>query len=294
MTWKRPPTARLLAVLCVLVATLAPVAATSAPKSYAQAEAAWHEGMLEESRALYEQAMAEGGLFPQEVVIAYSRIGTVKAALKDEQGALSDFRVAAAIDPKFELPADSGPIAKKLYTQARGEAAAQGEALSLTLELPKLLPVAKEFQVGTSIPEGFAVLVAEVVVTIEDPVSGKKWRRRKPAEPKLEFAFPDRVAIKGAKLKVTAAAVDAHDNAWVMAWGELVVEGERALATMEAGEVDPFAKDEPATDQRSRKKLLKGPMPWIVAGGVVLIGGTIAVVAATRPKRVEVGPPSWQ
>ena len=265
--------------------------ALAAPKAFGQADAAWHQGELEKANDLYEAAVKEGGLEPNEVVIAYSRIGTVKAALKDNTGALSAFRVAAAIDPEFELPADSGPVAKKLYAQARKEAEEQGgERLSLKVTTPDSLPKKKAFSVETTIPEGYAVLVAEVVVTVEDPVTGKRWRRKKPSEPSLSFEFPDRVAIPGARLSIKAAAVDSQNNAWAVSETKVKVEGSRPTASYaEEDEQIPG----PKKDAQKDDDILEGPIPWIV-GGALLVGGIIIFVVAQPSSEVTVGAPSWR
>jgi hypothetical protein len=277
-------------LLCALLLG-APLGAT--PKSFAQADAAWHQGDLDKSKELYEEAVKEGGLEPREVVIAYSRIGTVRAAMRDANGALSALRVAAAIDPEFELPADSGPVAKKLYAQARKEAAQQGgERLSIKLDVPETVPQKKAFSIQTEIPAGFAVLVAEVVVTIEDPVTGKRWRRTQPAEPSVSFEFPPRVAIPGARLSIKAAAVDSQNNAWAISETKLRVQGSRPSAAGRSDDVDdqiPTPKQDPKKDDG----IFDGPIPWIV-GGAVLLGGII-IYAVTRPSdEVTVGAPSWR
>lgn len=282
---------RWVVLLAIVVALLRFETAHATPKAFGQADAAWHQGELEKAKELYEGAVKAGGLEPNEVVIAYSRIGTVAAALKDNTGALSAFRVAAAIDPEFELPADSGPIAKKLYAQARKEAEQQGgDRLSLKLELPESVPKKQAFTIETQIPEGYAVLVAEVVVTIEDPVTGKRWRRKKPSEPSLSFEFPKRVAIPGARLSVRAAAVDAQNNAWSVTESKLKVEGTRPSSALAEGD-DQFPP--PKKDAKKDEGILDGPIPWIV-GGAVLVGGII-LFAVTRPSNeVDVGAPSWR
>lgn len=264
----------------------------SAPKSFGQADTAWHTADLEKAMQLYSDALAEGGLAPNEVVIAYSRIGTVKAALKDTNGALSAFRIAAAIDPMFELPADSGPAAKKLYERARKEAADfGGERLELTITAPETVPAQRPFKLETSIPEGFAVLVAEVVVTIEDPTTGKKWRRKAPAEAKVTFEFPKRVAIRGARLKITAAAVDGQNNSWTVAESKLKVEGVREIDAISDDPIDDQPRKKP--EAKSNFLSLEGPLPWIV-GGVLLVGGVIVFAATRPPDEVNVGAPSWK
>jgi len=264
--------------------------AHATPKAFGQADTAWHQGELDKARELYEQALAEGGLDPAEVILAYSRVGTVKAALKDTAGALSAFRVAAAIDPEFELPPESGPKAKKLFQKARAEAAQQGGAkLNILLKAPDTVPSKQGFTLETEIPPGYAVLVSEVVVTIEDPVTGKRWKRKKTAEPTLTFDFPKRVAISGARLKVKAAAVDAQNNAWTVAEGKIRVEGIREGESMDEPIPDP--------DKRPEKDkggdFFSGPIPWIV-GGALIVGGIVLYAVTRPPDDVSVGAPSWK
>ncbi|MBK7584895.1 MAG: tetratricopeptide repeat protein [Myxococcales bacterium] len=261
------------------------------PKSFGQADAAWHQGELEKARELYEQALAAGGLDPGDVVIAHSRVGVVKAALNDTNGALSAFRVAAAIDPNFELPPESGPKAKKLFQQARKESEQQGgEKLRITLKAPDTVPAKQGFTLETEIPPGFAVLVSEVVVAIEDPVSGKKWKRKKSAEPSLTFDFPKRVAMSGARLKIKASAVDAQNNAWTVTEGKIRVEG---LRVSESGMDDEPIEEPTKPPEKDKDSFFSGPLPWII-GGALIVGGIVAYAVTRKPDEVSVGAPSWK
>ncbi|MEZ4220276.1 MAG: hypothetical protein R3B13_05045 [Polyangiaceae bacterium] len=288
MVFPTAPRRAFLGLILALVALALPAAAT--PKAFGQADAAWHTAELEKAMKLYQDALNEGGLEPNEVVIAYSRIGTVKAAVGDKDGALSAFRVASSIDPGFELPADSGPVAKKLYQKAQAEAGQLGGAkLELTLTAPENIPPQKPFTVETAIPEGFAVLVAEVTVTIEDPATGKRWKKKAASEPKLTFEFPKRVAIRGARLKVKAAAVDGQNNAWTVAETKIKVEGVREMSEISD---EPLAEKPKKKEEKSNFFSLDGPLPWIV-GGAVLVGGVILYAATRPPDEVTVGSPTW-
>ncbi|MBX3183350.1 MAG: hypothetical protein KF915_12045 [Polyangiaceae bacterium] len=283
--------------LCV--SSLVAGVAVAAPKSFGQGDAAWHRGELEEAQAFYVQALEEGGLEPEEVVIAHSRIGTVKAALKDNAGALSDFRVASVIDPNFELPADSGAAARKLYEQARREASEQGEKLTLNLEAPRDIPANEAFVIETEIPEGFAVFVTRVVVVIEDTLTGKRWRKRQDSSGKLTFKFPPKVAEPGARLKVRVSGVDDRDNAWVAESLTIRVKGSRggaggAVPTGSSKNEDPFANDAKKDQGKEEGGIFAGPVPWI-AGGVLLVATVATVFLVTRPASdVSVGAPAWQ
>ncbi len=278
-------------VACAALALARPVVAQ--PEGFAAAAEAWAQGDLESAHAHYQAALDKGGLEPADVVVAYARIGTVKAALRDTQGALSAFRVAAAIDPAFQLPEDSGPVAQKLYAQALMEAAQQGEALSLQLTAPDSLEHDQAFSVQTVIPEGFAVFVAKVVVTIEDPATGKKWKKSKNSEPSLDFEFPDRVAVKGAQLVVKAAAVDGQNNAWVVSKAIIKVSGTRQ--GFDWGEEEEERPAEGADAKKDDKDggIFSGPVPWIV-GGAVLLGGILLFAATSSSDTVTVGAPKWE
>ncbi|HQP38643.1 MAG TPA: hypothetical protein PLI95_25835 [Polyangiaceae bacterium] len=80
-----------------------------------QAAKKWEAAELTEAAKLYQQALDEGGLYPSDVLVAYTRIGTVQAATNQQNLALSSFRVAASIDPSFELPSEAGKKAQALY-----------------------------------------------------------------------------------------------------------------------------------------------------------------------------------
>ena len=284
--------ASVLSFLCFVALWLCSAGAQAAPKSFGQADTKWHTGDLEAAQSLYEKAIAEGGLEPDEVVIAYSRIGTVKAALKDKAGALSAFRIAASIDPAFELPPDSGPRAKKLYAKARKEASAQdGQKLEIALTAPTKIPARRPFSVKTEIPEGYAVLVSKVVVTVEDPLTGKRWRRRQDSAPSLTFDFPKRAAVSGARLKIRAAATDNHENAWSVATQRTRVAGKRASSAV-VGNNDP--NPPPPNKKKDKDGILAGPWPWIVGGALVVAGGIVAYAALSSSSEVAVGAPAWR
>jgi tetratricopeptide (TPR) repeat protein len=297
------------ACLVVLGVCLA-APAWGSPKTFAKADAAWHSGELEESKDLYERALAEGSLNPDDVVIAYSRIGTVKAALKETAGALSAFRIAAAIDPSFELPPDSGPKAKELYARARAEAEAQGLKLDITVRAPKSIAKKEPFSIEVDIPEGFEVMVSEVMVTLEDKAGGKAFRKSLPAEPHLSFEFPGKVAQAGVRYRVRAAAIDAQKNSWAIAETKIKVEGKASAAakddeeeeamptTWGSGEIDPFAEQDKKDARREKKKpFFQTPVGWATIGGAAIalaVGGFFVYQALTPADSVSVQAPEWR
>lgn len=270
----------------------------AAPPSLGKGDAAWHQGELDVAMTHYQQAVKAGGLQPDEVVLAYSRIGAVQAALGEEKAALNSFRVAVTVDPEFVPSADSGPVAKALVDKARAEVAAIGDYLSLSISAQELVPAKKEFTIVTVLPEAYITSIAEVSVEVEDLATKKRWRQSKPAEAQNEFKVPKRVATSGAKLKVTARALDEDKNAWAVAEQKIGVKGKTAAGADDGDEISPFeptkAEGRRGRDDKSKEGgFFSGPTPWLVGGGVVVVAAVVATVLLLPSNEASVGAPSW-
>ncbi len=260
------------------------------PTPMEAAEMAWSEGRLEDALKLYESILKGGGLEPFDVVLAYARIGTVKAALGDQTGALSAFRVAAVVDPEFKLPDDSGRVAAKLYGQAREQAENQGERLTLKLDLPEDgVSSGAAFSVGVEIPEGFAVFVDTISVKVRDTLGGKEWVQKEGADSRVVLRFPAEAAVAGAKLKVQARAFDSDGNAWVLEEGRIEVDGVRdlGLGGWGNGEKPVVVEDD------SSGGFFSDNWPWLVGGTAAVVTGVV-LFAVLQPADVSVGAPRWQ
>ncbi len=255
------------------------------------AEQAWGEGRLEDALALYEAVLKKGGLEPKDVLVAYTRIGTVRAALGDETGALSAFRVAAVVDPTFELSGDSGPAAQRIYEQAREQALTQGARLSLDVKASKEpLAAGQPFALTVGIPDGFSVFVETVTVRVRDVLSGKVWVEKAVADGEVVLRFPGEAAVAGASLRVEARAVDADGNAWVLTELRVAVDGARAQDLGGWGiEEKPVAKEE----SHGVFAFVGDHWPWF-AGGAAAVAAGAAMFFVLRPTEVSVGAPAWQ
>lgn len=269
----------------------------AAPPSLGKADTAWHQGELDVAMSHYQQAVKEGGLEPDEVVLAYSRIGAVQAALGEEKAALESFRVAVTIDPEFVPSADSGPLAQQLVDKARGEVSALGDYLSLSISAQEVIPAKKEFTVVTVLPEAYTTTIAEVSLEVEDLATKKRWRQSKPSGAQIEFSVPKRVATSGAKLKIVARALDDDKNAWAIAEQKISVKGKAADGAEE--ELSPFAptKEEERRAKDDKKKeggFFSASTPWLVGGGVaVAVVAVVATVLLLPSNEADVGAPSW-
>lgn len=253
----------------------------------AQASAKWDEAMLTEAAPLYEKALKEGGLFPADVVVAYARIGTVQALLKQKEAALSSFRVAAVIDPEFQLPAESGKLAKEIYEKARKEAAKQGGKLEVATEAPERVDAAKPFSVTAKLPEAFAPVVDKLGIEVKDMAAkGNPWKAEQPSTSSVTFDVPGKQVRGGATLLVRVSALDQYGNRW--ATQEVKVKVREAKTDTAPVETAPTPPPE-----EKKKGFFSTPWPYAI-GGALLVAGVILFAATRPPSEVNVGAPAWR
>lgn len=260
-----------------------------------QAQKAWEEAELTKAADLYDQALKEGGLYPADVLVAYVRIGTVRAAMNQRNAALSAFRVAATLDPAFELPSEAGPKAKQLYKQARADAEKQGGKLDITAEVPEQSAAGAMFVVTAHVPEAFVPLIVDVGITVSDPsissTSYKPFTSKQAAATEIRFEVPGKAVVPGANLLVRVDALDSHGNRWASAQSRVKVAARKRV--IEPGPGDGMI---PGEDEENKKKsggFWGGPWPWVIGGAVV--AGSVATYLMTRPTPdVTVGAPAWR
>ena len=285
----RASTAALLTALCIAAA---PSVASAEDKTFlAQAAEKWEQGAITDAAPLYEKALSQGGMFPPDVVLAHARIGTVHAASGKKEAALNAFRVAAVIDPGFQLPAESGPVAKKLYEEARKQAQKQGGKLEVSVDAPEKVDAQKGFTVTAKLPEAFAPVVDKIGIEVRDTSTLKPgWKADQAATAQMTFDVPAKHVPGGTTLIVRVSALDAAGNRWAIADAKVrVKEGKTEVAAV----VDtPPEKDE--KEKPSKKGgFFSGPWPYAIAGAIVLAG--IVGYAATRPpNHAEVSSPQWR
>lgn len=264
-----------------------------------QAAKAWEEAELNKAADLYQKALEAGDLYPADVLVAYARIGTVLAAMGDRNAALSKFRVAAALDPTFELPSEAGPKAKAVYKQARQDAERQGGKLEITAEVPTQSASGAEFVVVARLAEAFAPLVVDIGITVQDPSIStstvKPWSTKKPAETQVEFEVPGKVVMAGANLLVRVDALDGYGNRWASTQARVKVEGQ-ASGYGAIDPNDPFF-DDGEKDTKKKKEEDGGfwasPWPWVI-GGAIIVGGTAAYFMTRPGDEVTVSAPTWK
>jgi hypothetical protein len=256
----------------------------SGAATLAQAADKWEQAMLTEALPLYEQALKEGGLYPADVVVAYARIGTVQALKKNKEAALSSFRVAAVIDPQFQLPSESGKEARKLYEDARKAAAKQGGKLEIAGEAPERVDASKSFTVVAKVPEAFAPVVEKVGIEVRDSLGkGISWKSDQPSTTSVTFEVPGKFVPGATTLLVRVSALDQFGNRW--ATQELKVKVREGQV-----EAPPVA---PVEEKKESGGFFSGPWPYVIGGAVLLVG--VGAFLITRPaNEVKVGAPTWR
>ena len=267
------------------------------PALLLQASKAWEEAELSKASELYDKALKEGDLFPADVLVAYARIGTVRAAMGEKNAALSAFRVAAALDPAFELPSEAGPKAKALYQQARKDAERQGGKLEITAEVPTQSSPGAEFVVVAHVAEAFVPLIVDIGITVQDPSVGssrtKAWSTKKPADTKVTFEVPGKVVMAGANLLVRVDAMDGNGNRWASTQARVKVEGRSGGYASYGSADDPFRDEGKKKDKKKSDGFWGSPWPWVIGGAVV--AGGVAAYFVTRPgDDVTVSAPAWR
>lgn len=265
-----------------------PVALAQGTGSSALAQAAekWEQAALTESAPLYEKALKEGGMFPSDVVVAYARIGTVQALLKQKEAALSSFRVAAVIDPEFQLPSESGKLARELYEKARKDAASQGGKLEVTMEAPERVDANKTFRVVAKLDEAFAPVVEKIGIEVKDTLAkANAWKGEQPSTSSVTFDVPGRFVTGSSTLLVRVSALDQNGNRWAMR--------EVRVKVREAPVVEAPVETKPPPEEKKSKGFFSTPWPYAI-GGALLLGGVVAFFATRPPSEVNVTAPAWK
>lgn len=258
----------------------------STPKgALAQAAEMWEQAMLAEAAPLYEKALKEGGLFPSDVVLAYSRIGTVQALMKQKDSALSSFRIAAVINPTFELPSESGKLAKSLYEKARKDAVSQGGKLEVSIQAPDRVDADKTFQVIAKIDDAFAPVVDKIGIEVKDTMAKtKEWKTDQPSTSSVTFDVPGRVVPGSTTLLVRVTALDQYGNRWAM---------QEARVKVRESKVVEAPVDTNPSEEKKTKGFFSTPWPYAI-GGAILVGAATFFFVTRTPSEVPVGAPAWR
>ncbi len=238
------------------------------------------------AEAFYREAIAKGGLAPDEVLESYVRLGTARLLLGRKDQALSAFKAAAVIDNAFSVPPEGGPKAETLATIAKKDMSQVG-TLVLGLSSPSKVRANEVFRVRAKVDDTHSRVLTRLGLSAKDGSTGKEiYLSGKPA-PVVEFEIPAKAVLAGSTLVLRIDALDSHDNRLASAENRVEVAGTKAVVVAPAGRSVPGADTGP---KKEGGGFFSSPWPYIL-GGALLAGAGATVIILTRPTDdVTVGP----
>jgi len=251
-------------------------------------KAAWAAGDMGAAEAFYREAIAKGGLAPDEVLESYVRLGTARLLLGRKEQALAAFKAAAVIDNAFSVPAEGGPKAETLATIAKKDMAQVG-TLVLGLSSPSKVRANEPFRVRAKVDDTHSRVLTRLGLSVRDGSTGKEiYLSAKPGAI-VELEVPAKVVLPGSTLVLRVDALDSHDNRLASAENRVEIAGNKAVVAA------PPPKGPAGADAGTKKEgggFFSSPWPYIV-GGVLLAGAGATLIILTRPTDdVTVGPVS--
>ena len=252
--------------------------ATGAPAER-RAKTAWASGDMSAAEAFYREAIAKGGLAPDEVLESYVRLGTARLLLGRKEQALAAYKAAAVIDNAFTVPAEGGAKAETLAASAKKEMAAVGTLL-LGLSSPSKVKPGEPFRVRAKVDDTHARVLTRLGLSTKDGSTGKElYLSGKPAAV-VEFEVPAKAVLAGSTLVVRVDALDSHDNRLASAENRVEVTGQKSVAG-----APPPKGAAPVGAPNTKKEgggVFSSPWTYIV-GGALLAGAGATVIILTRP-----------
>jgi hypothetical protein len=217
-----------------------------------RAQAAWDTGDYDVAISLYSEALSRGGMSPEQTLDCYVHRGAGLVVLGHERDALTAFRYAALLNPRFTMPAEAGRKAVRVAIQARREQH-QGP-IPLAVTVPDNVPIGQSFKVSASLDAQYTTYVTKVRVVAKDVTSNQPFVEDAPPTENISFDVPATLVVANHKLVVRFDALDAHDNRLVSVEKQVAV-GKSAGATPTPPVVDGGA---PATDDDKDEDDAKG------------------------------------
>ncbi|MFO0677598.1 MAG: hypothetical protein U0169_13765 [Polyangiaceae bacterium] len=253
-----------------------------------QAHAAFDRNELDRAEGLFKGVIERGGLFPEDLLDCYVHVGAVRGAQGRKEPALLAFRRAALIDPDFKVPRGTPKKAVALAETARKEMARFGP-VGLRLESPVSVRAGQPIRVTASIEAVHTAVIPKLSFEAKESLTGNVAIDAKPADNPVTFEVPAAMTLSAAQVSLTVSALDANGNAMATLEQKIAVEGSRAAAA--AAKAEP-PKKKPLAPATKSKGFWSTAWPYVL-GGVLVAGGAVAIVVATRPpSTVSLGSPS--
>jgi hypothetical protein len=247
-----------------------------------RARTAWAQADFEGAEAGYQEAIDRGGLGRTDVIECYSHLGAAHFIVGKKDEALSAFRIAASVDPFFDVPQEAG---KKAFQLADG-ARKQAPSLKFEASAPARVDSGSAFAVAVILDPAQLPLFARLGLTVRDPATSKIYRFEEQPTSVVRFRVPASMTLPGADLVIRVDALDAHDN-------QLSV----AEAQVEVGAAPVGGGDHKAQTGKTSgggTSFWKTPWPYIIGGALLAAGGVGIYFAVRPPNEVNVDAPRVQ
>jgi hypothetical protein len=266
------PSAALVALALTLAAGSAsagrPTPLLTGAAALERARTAWAQADFEAAETDYQEAIDRGGLGRTDVIECYSHLGAAHFIVGKKDEALAAFRIAAAVDPFFEVPQEAG---KKAFLLADG--ARKASSLKFEASAPTRVDSGTAFAVNVILEPAQLPLIARLGLIVRDPTTSKMYRFEEQPKTVVSFRVPASMTLPGADLLVRVDALDAHDN-------QLSV----AETQVEVGAA-PVGGDHKVLANKTSTGgpgFWKTPWPYII-GGALLAAGGVGIYFAVRP-----------
>lgn len=249
-----------------------------------RANTAWGRGEFDVAETLYHEALEQGGLSRNDTLKAYVYMACARAVQGKREQALSAFRQAVLIDPRFTLPPEAGKKALVLGEQVRAKESKVGPFV-MSAEIPSRVDSGTSFTVRVSMDASRAALLTRVGLSVSDGLGSNPYEYEQEVPQsngdgpvKMKFDVPAKMAMPGSELKIKLAGLDPHDNELVTTEGHTAVGGATSVAS--GGSTLPRKNEEP--EKKKGGGFWSSPVPYVIAG-LAVAGAGVGVYFATRP-----------
>lgn len=227
-------------------------ATATAQDALADAERAYAAGRIDEARASYERALAEGRS-RDELHRIHLQLGVLHAVTGDREAARAAFAIALALRPDAEPPAELDPTTQAEFRALRTEARAIEVLVEPVGEVSRDAPTVLRLRVDHPL----ASLASRVRVRAEPPGAPPWTSTVALEEAGTEVALPPMAWRASDQLEVTVDALDAH--------GGVLATAQRSLRHTPA---TPIVLVEPPVAPAAPRSvpIVEEPWFWVVTG----------------------------
>ncbi len=241
-----------------------------------KARAAWAQADFEVAEAAYAEAVERGALGRSDLVECYAHLGASRFIVGNKDGALSAFRLAAAVDPQFEVPPESGKKAAQLADSARKQAT----PIKLDAGAPSHVASGAPFAVNVLIDPAQVASMSRVGLLVRDRSGGVIYRFEQPPHALVNFRVPGPMVKPGVDLAVRVDALDVHDNQLAVAEVQVEVSG----SPMTGG-----VSERQSAAASASGSFWTTPWPYVIGGALLAAGGVGAYFVLRSPSDVSLG-----